>query len=135
MTLTRMSMGRRIVELLRQEGVQAVFSQGDITTRDVLLHAERAGMHTVGPRHEASAVFAAMGYYAVTGRPQAAFGAMGPGVANLLPAAVAAGAVPEPGSLQRRATGRAADNRSPEIGKCVQPEGRVTIIDDRSAGR
>ncbi len=90
MTLTRMSMGRRIVELLRQEGVQAVFSQGDITTRDVLLHAERAGMHTVGPRHEASAVFAAMGYYAVTGRPQAAFGAMGPGVANLLPAAVAA---------------------------------------------
>ena len=90
MTVTRMSMGKRIVELLRQEGVSAVFSQGDITTRDVLLHAERAGMLTVGPRHEACAVFAAMGFYAVTGRPQAAFGAMGPGVANLLPAAVAA---------------------------------------------
>jgi acetolactate synthase-1/2/3 large subunit len=90
MNRTRMSMGRRIVELLRQEGVQTVFSQGDITTRDVLLHAERAGMDVVGPRHEAAAVFAAMGYYAVTGRPQAAFGAMGPGVANLLPAAVAA---------------------------------------------
>lgn len=86
----RMSMGQRIVELLRQEGVSAVFSQGDITTRDVLLHAERAGMLTVGPRHEACAVFAAMGFYAVTGLPQAAFGAMGPGVANLLPAAVAA---------------------------------------------
>lgn len=90
MTVTRMSMGQRIVELLRQEGVSAVFSQGDITTRDVLLHAERAAMLTVGPRHEACAVFAAMGFYAVTGRPQAAFGAMGPGVANLLPAAVAA---------------------------------------------
>lgn len=90
MIRTRMSMGLRIVELLRQEGVQAVFSQGDITTRDVLLHAERAGLHVVGPRHEAAAVFAAMGYYAVTGRAQAAFGAMGPGVANLLPAAVAA---------------------------------------------
>jgi acetolactate synthase I/II/III large subunit len=90
MSKTRMSMGARIVALLRKEGVQAVFSQGDITTRDVLLHAERAGMHVVGPRHEASAVFAAMGYYAVTGKPQAAFGAMGPGVANLLPAAVAA---------------------------------------------
>ena len=86
----RMSMGRRIVELLKQEGVSAIFSQGDITTRDVLLNAERAGMLTVGPRHEACAVFAAMGFYAVTGRPQAAFGAMGPGVANLLPAAVAA---------------------------------------------
>ena len=90
MAAVRMSMGQRIVELLRQEGVSAVFSQGDITTRDVLLHAERAGMLTVGPRHEACAVFAAMGFYAVTGRPQAAFGAMGPGVANLLPAAVAA---------------------------------------------
>lgn len=86
----RMSMGRRIVELLKQEGVSAVFSQGDITTRDVLLHAEKAGLHTVGPRHEACAVFAAMGFYAVTGVPQAAFGAMGPGVANMLPAAVAA---------------------------------------------
>lgn len=90
MTRVRMSMGQRIVELLRQEGVTAVFSQGDITTRDVLLHAQRQGLHTVGPRHEASAVFAAMGYYMVTGRPQAAFGAMGPGVANLLPATVAA---------------------------------------------
>ncbi len=90
MAAVRMSMGQRIVELLRQESVSAVFSQGDITTRDVLMHAERAGMLTVGPRHEACAVFAAMGFYAVTGRPQAAFGAMGPGVANLLPAAVAA---------------------------------------------
>ncbi len=90
METTRMTLGQRIVALLQQEGVQAIFSQGDITTRDVLLHAERAGLATVGPRHEAAAVFAAMGYYAVTGRPQAAFGAMGPGVANLLPAAVAA---------------------------------------------
>lgn len=85
-----MSMGARIVELLRQEAVETIFSQGDITTRDVLMHAERAGLRTVGPRHEACAVFAAMGYYAVTGLPQAAFGAMGPGVANLLPATVAA---------------------------------------------
>lgn len=90
MQRTRMTVGRRFVELLRQEGVQAIFSQGDITTRDVMLHAERQGLHIVGPHHEASAVFAAMGYYAVTGRPQAAFGAQGPGVANLLPAAVAA---------------------------------------------
>lgn len=85
-----MSMGQRIVELLRQEGVSAIFSQGDITTRDVLMHAQRQGLQIVGPRHEAAAVFTAMGYYMVTGKPQAAFGAMGPGVANLLPAAVAA---------------------------------------------
>lgn len=84
------TLGARIVELLLQEGVSAVFSQGDITTRDVLMHAERAGLQIVGPRHEAAGAFAAMGYYAVTGKPQAAFGAMGPGVANLLPAAVAA---------------------------------------------
>jgi thiamine pyrophosphate-dependent acetolactate synthase large subunit-like protein len=85
-----MSMGERIVALLRQAGVEAVFSQGDITTRDVLKHAQRAGMQVVGPRHEASTIFSAMGYYAVTGKVQAAFGAMGPGVANLLPSAVAA---------------------------------------------
>lgn len=86
----RMSMGERIVALLRQAGVEAVFSQGDITTRDVLKHAERVGMHVVGPRHEASTIFSAMGYYAVSGKVQAAFGAMGPGVANLLPSTVAA---------------------------------------------
>jgi thiamine pyrophosphate-dependent acetolactate synthase large subunit-like protein len=90
MNRTRMTVGQRIVELLRQEGVQAVFSQGDISTRDVLMHAERCGMATVGPRHEAAAVFAAMGHYMVSGRVQAAFGAQGPGVANMLPAAVAA---------------------------------------------
>ena len=90
MNRTRMTVGRRIVELLRQEGVQAVFSQGDISTRDILMHAERFGMATVGPRHEAAAVFAAMGHFMVSGRVQAAFGAQGPGVANMLPAAVAA---------------------------------------------
>ena len=90
MQKVRMSVGERIVALLRQGGVEAVFSQGDITTRDVLKHAQRAGMHVVGPRHEASTIFAAMGYYAVTGKVQAAFGAMGPGVANLLSSTVAA---------------------------------------------
>jgi thiamine pyrophosphate-dependent acetolactate synthase large subunit-like protein/acetyl esterase/lipase len=87
---TRMTLGQRIVELLGHEGVTTVYSQGDITTRDVLMHAQRQGMNTVGPRHEASTVFAAMGDYMVSGQVQAAFGAMGPGVANLLPAAVAA---------------------------------------------
>jgi thiamine pyrophosphate-dependent acetolactate synthase large subunit-like protein len=90
MITTRMTIGQRFVELLKREGVEAIFSQGDITTRDVLLHAERQGLRVVGPRHEAAGIFAAMGYYCVTGKPQAAFGAMGPGVANLLPATVAA---------------------------------------------
>lgn len=90
MNRSTMSIGQRFVALLQQEGVEAVFSQGDITTRDVLLHAQRQGLHTVGPRHEAATIFMAMGYYAATGKPQAAFGAMGPGVANLLPAAVTA---------------------------------------------
>lgn len=90
MAKIRMSMGERIVALLKQAGVEAIFSQGDITTRDVLKHAQRAGMHIVGPRHEASTIFSAMGYYAVTGKVQAAFGAMGPGVANLLPSTVSA---------------------------------------------
>src|SRR5690606_14694400 len=80
----------RIIDLLKQEGVDVIFAQGDVTTKDILLHASREGLQIVGPRHEAAAVFSAMGYYAMSGRAQAAFGAMGPGVANLLPAAVTA---------------------------------------------
>lgn len=86
----RISFGARVVELLQAEGVEVLFSQGDLSMKDIQKHAELQGMQIVGPRHEACGVFMAMGYYAMTGRPQAAFGAMGPGQSNLLPAAITA---------------------------------------------
>jgi len=90
MPLEKMSFGQRMVQLFQQEGVEAIFSQGDLTMRDIQKHAEKAGLKIVGPRHEAAAVFMADAYYRMSGVPQVAIGAMGPGQANLLPAVICA---------------------------------------------
>lgn len=84
------SFGERLIQHFQQEGVKTVFSQGDLSMKDIQKHAERAGLKVVAPRHEASAGFMAMGYYEMTGKAQVAMGAIGPGQANLLPAATAA---------------------------------------------
>lgn len=86
----KMSFGKRLVDLLKQENVQAIFSQGDLSMRDIQKHAEKQGLKIIGPRHEAAAVFMADAYYRMSGVPQVAMGAMGPGQANLLPAVVCA---------------------------------------------
>lgn len=90
MSALHKSFGERLVAILQQEGVESIFSQGDLSDKDILKHAELAGLNIIAPRHEAAGVFMAMGQYHMTGRPQVAFGAIGPGVANLLPAAVTA---------------------------------------------
>ena len=86
----KMSFGERLIALLKEEGVSALYSQGDLSMKDIQKHAEIQGFKIVGPRHEASGVFMAMGHYVLTGKPQVALGAIGPGQANLLPAAVTA---------------------------------------------
>lgn len=90
MSLERMSFGQRMVQLFQREGVEAIFSQGDLTMRDIQKHAELQGLKIVGPRHEAAGVFMADAYYRMSGVPQVAIGAMGPGQANLLPAVICA---------------------------------------------
>lgn len=90
MSRTRLSFGERLIANFKQEGVETIFSQGDLSMKDIQLHAEKQGLKVVGPRHEASAIFMAMGYHAMTGQVQVAIGAPGPGQANLLPAAVTA---------------------------------------------
>ncbi|HJM90979.1 MAG: thiamine pyrophosphate-binding protein [Alphaproteobacteria bacterium] len=90
MRRTRLSFGERLIAILKQEGVEVIFSQGDLSMKDIQLHAEAQGLKVVGPRHEASAIFMAMGYHAMTGKVQVAIGAPGPGQANLLPAAITA---------------------------------------------
>jgi thiamine pyrophosphate-dependent acetolactate synthase large subunit-like protein len=84
------SFGERLVQHFRREGVTTIFSQGDLSMKDIQKHAALAGVKIVAPRHEASAGFMAMGYYEMTGKAQVAMGAIGPGQANLLPAATAA---------------------------------------------
>lgn len=88
MATTRMSAGQRIVSILKQEGVECIFSQGELSLKDIQKHALECGIKMVGPRHEASGVWMATAYYRMTGKPQVAMGAQGPGVANLLPAVV-----------------------------------------------
>ncbi len=83
-----MTVGERIVHILKGEGVSCIFSQGELSLREVQKHALAQGIKLVGPRHEAAGIWMAAAYYRMTGIPQVAMGAQGPGVANLLPAAV-----------------------------------------------
>lgn len=88
MAVQRMTVGQRIVSVLEGEGVECIFSQGELSLKDIQKHALAAGIKMVGPRHESSGVWMATAYYRMTGKPQVAMGAQGPGVANMLPAVV-----------------------------------------------
>lgn len=85
---TQMTAGERIVQNFLQEGVEIVFSHGELSLMDIQKHALRNGLRMVGARHESAGVFMAAAYYRLTGKPQVAMGAQGPGAANMLPAAV-----------------------------------------------
>lgn len=86
MTKKTMTAGQRIVDILKQENVECIFSQGELSLKDIQKHALRSGIKMVGPRHESAGVWMAAAYYRMTGRMQVAMGAQGPGVANMLPA-------------------------------------------------
>lgn len=88
MTTNRMTAGERIVQYFTQEQVEIVFSHGELSLMDIQKHILRQGLRMVGARYESSGIFMAAAYYRMTGRPQVAMGAQGPGVANLLPGAV-----------------------------------------------
>ena len=85
---TRMTAGERIVQNFLQEGVEILFSHGELSLMDIQQHALRKGLRMVGARHESAGVFMAAAYYRLTGKPQVAMGAQGPGAANMLPGAV-----------------------------------------------
>lgn len=113
--LERKTVGARMVELFKAEGVEVIFGGGDLTHMDVQKHAELEGLRVVGPRHEAAGGFMADAYARMTGRPQVVTGAMGPGVANLLPAAVCAAQEHVPVvflGAQRQSTIHHAERRS-----------------------
>lgn len=86
MSQSKKTAGHRIVEILLREGVQYMFSQGELSLMEVQKHAIQGGIRMVGPRHESAGVWMAAAAYRMTGIPQVAMGAQGPGVANMLPA-------------------------------------------------
>ena len=84
------SVGARIADLVRAEGIETIFSICDVSYNEVHRRAIEIGLRVVGPRHEAAGVHMADGLARVTGRPGVVMAGMGPGVANLLPGVVCA---------------------------------------------
>lgn len=80
----------RIVDILKAEGVQAIFAIGDVNYMGIQDGAEKAGMTLIWPHHELAGGFMADAMTRMTGVPHIVMGAPGPGVANLIPAAICA---------------------------------------------
>jgi acetolactate synthase-1/2/3 large subunit len=88
--MSEQTSGARLVDLLRAEGVDTIFSICDVSYNEVHRRAVALGMRIVGPRHESAGVHMADGLARMTGRPQVVMAGMGPGVANLVPGVVCA---------------------------------------------
>ena len=80
----------RIVDLLRAEGTSTIFAIGDVNYMGIQDYADRTGMRLIWPHHEQAGGFMADAMTRMTGIPQVVAGAPGPGVANMVPAAICA---------------------------------------------
>lgn len=78
--------GTRVAEVLKQNGVQFVFTLVGGHVSPILVASKRAGMRVIDVRHEANAAFAADAVARLTGVPGVAVVTAGPGVTNALTA-------------------------------------------------
>lgn len=88
--MAKQTVSSRIVDILKAEGVQAIFAIGDVNYMGIQDGAEQAGMKLIWPHHEQTGGFMADAMTRMTGVPHIVMGAPGPGVANLIPAAICA---------------------------------------------
>ena len=88
--MAKQTVSSRIVDILKAEGVQAIFAIGDVNYMGIQDGAEQAGMTLIWPHHEQTGGFMADAMTRMTGVPHIVMGAPGPGVANLIPAAICA---------------------------------------------
>ena len=86
----KQTVGARMIDLFEAEGVKAIFSIPDPGYMELHQHAVRKGIKVVAPRHEAAGSMMADGLSRMTGRIGVVMAGEGPGVANMLPAAVLA---------------------------------------------
>lgn len=84
------SVAARIVELLQAEGIDTIFGIPDPGFQRMFRVAAQRGMRLVAPHHESAGGFMADAMTRLTGKPSVVIANQGPGVANLLPAAVCA---------------------------------------------
>ncbi len=87
---TEMLVPQRMLELMEAEGIKTLFGIPDPCFVSMFVTAEQRGWQVIAPHHEQAGAFMADGLWRMTGIPGVIIGNEGPGVANLLPAAVCA---------------------------------------------
>jgi len=87
---TEMLVPQRMLELMEAEGIKTLFGIPDPCFVSMFVTAEQRGWKVIAPHHEQAGAFMADGLWRMTGIPGVIIGNEGPGVANLLPAAVCA---------------------------------------------
>jgi len=78
----------RVLQLLETEGIDTLFGIPDPSFFHMFVTAERRGWRVIAPHHEEAGAFMAEGLWRMTGKPGVVVGNQGPGVANLVPAAI-----------------------------------------------
>jgi len=78
----------RILQLLEAEGIKTLFGIPDPSFFRMFSTAEARGWRVIAPHHEEAGAFMAEGMWWMTGKPGVIVGNQGPGVANLVPAAI-----------------------------------------------
>ena len=78
----------RILHLMEAEGIKTLFGIPDPSFFHMFTTAEKRGWRVIAPHHEEAGAFMAEGMWRMTGKPGVVVGNQGPGVANLVPAAI-----------------------------------------------
>ncbi len=79
---------QRLLELLEVEGIRHLFGIPDPSFFHLFVTAEERGWQVIAPHHEEAGAFMAEAMWRMTGTPGVVVGNQGPGVANLVPAAI-----------------------------------------------
>jgi acetolactate synthase I/II/III large subunit len=78
----------RVLQLMEAEGIRTLFGIPDPSFFHMFVTAEKRGWQVIAPHHEEAGAFMAEGMWRMSGKPGVVVGNQGPGVANLVPAAI-----------------------------------------------
>ncbi len=78
----------RVLQLMEAEGIKTLFGIPDPSFFHMFTTAEKRGWKIIAPHHEEAGAFMVEGLWRMTGKPGVIVGNQGPGVANLVPAAI-----------------------------------------------
>jgi thiamine pyrophosphate-dependent acetolactate synthase large subunit-like protein len=78
----------RVLQLIEAEGISTLFGIPDPSFFHMFTTAEKRGWQIIAPHHEEAGAFMAEAMWRMSGKPGVVVGNQGPGVANLVPAAI-----------------------------------------------